>query len=89
MIETTPTGHGLVVKTVAPASNAERAGLQQGDLLQALDGEELTDPFDLVYAVKQKQPDSHGTLQVRRQDKTLTVDILFRETGDGHPQGKP
>lgn len=85
MIEPTPAGHSLVIKNVAPGSNAERAGLQQGDLLLTLDGEPLTDPFDLVYAVKQKQPGSHGTLQVRRQGKTLTIDVLFRETGEGHP----
>ena len=89
MIEPTPAGHGLVVKTVAPGSNAERAGLQPGDLLLTFDGEPLTDPFDLVYAVKQKQTGSHGILQVRRQGKTLTVDVLFRETGDGHPGRNP
>jgi uncharacterized iron-regulated protein len=88
-IEPTPAGHGLVVKTVAPGSNAERAGVQPADLLLAFDGEELTDPFDLVYAVKQKRQSSHGTLQIRRQGKTLTVDVLFRETGDGHPRKKP
>ena len=76
-IEPTPAGHGLVVKSVVPGSNAERAGLQQGDLLLTFDGEELKDPFDLVYAVKQKQSGSHGTLQVRRQGKTVTVDVLF------------
>ena len=77
LIEPTPAGHGLVIKNVASGSNAERAGLQQGDLLLALDGEPLTEPFDLVYAVMQKEPGSHGLLQVRRQDKTLTVDVLF------------
>ena len=77
MIEPTLAGHGLVVKTVAPGSNAEQAGMQQGDLLLTFDGEELKDPFDLVYAVKQKQPGSHGVLQVRRQGKTLMVDVLF------------
>jgi uncharacterized iron-regulated protein len=88
-IEPIPDGHGLAVKTVAPGSNAERAGLQQGDVLLTFDGEELRDPFDLVYAVKQKQTGSHGTLEVGRQGKTLTVDVLFKETGAGHPQGKP
>jgi predicted metalloprotease with PDZ domain len=77
LIEPTPAGHGLVIKNITPGSNAERAGLQQGDLLLALDGEPLADPFDLVYAVKQKEPGSHGALQVRRQGETLMVDILF------------
>ena len=77
MIEPTPAGHGLVVKKVAPDSSADRAGLQLGDLLLSLDDEPLRDPFDLIYAVQQKQPGSHGTLQIRRQGKTLTVDVLF------------
>jgi uncharacterized iron-regulated protein len=77
MIEPTPVGHGLVVKTVVPGSNAEQAGLQQGDLLLTFDGEPLTDPFDLIYAVKQKKDGSRGVLQVRRQNKTLTMDVLF------------
>ncbi len=77
MIEPTPAGHGLVVKKVAPDSSAEWAGLQPGDLLLSLDDEPLRDPFDLIYAVQQKQPGSHGTLQIRRQGKTLTVDVLF------------
>jgi uncharacterized iron-regulated protein len=77
LIEPTPAGRGLVIKNVTPGSNAERAGLQQGDLLLTLDGEPLTDSFDLVYAVKQKEPGSHGALQVRRQGETRTVDVLF------------
>lgn len=77
IIEPTPAGHGLVIKNVGPGSNAERAGLQTGDLLLALDGEALTEPFDLVYAVMQKQPGSRGTLRIRRQGNTLTLDVLF------------
>jgi uncharacterized iron-regulated protein len=77
IIEPTPAGHGLVIKNVGPGSNAERAGLLRGDLLLTLDGETLTDPFDLVYAVKQKQPGSRGTLQVGRQGITLMIDVLF------------
>jgi S1-C subfamily serine protease len=77
LIEPTPAGRSLIIKKVAPGSNAERAGLRQGDLLLALDGEPLTDPFDLVYAVKQKEPGSRGALQVRRQGETLTVDVFL------------
>ncbi len=81
-------GRGLAVKTVAPDSNAERAGLRQGDLLLAIDGEALTDIFDLLYALKQKQPGSHGLLQIERQGQTLNVDVLFRQTDAVHPSMK-
>jgi uncharacterized iron-regulated protein len=85
MIEPTPAGHGLMIKNVSAGSNAEKAGLLQGDLLLTLDGEALTDHFDLVYALMQKQPDSRGMLRVGRQGKTLTIDVLFQESRESHP----
>ena len=88
MLEPVPTGRGLAVKTVAPGSNAERAGLRAGDLLLAIDGEALADTFDLIYALKQKQPGSHGFLQIERQGQTLQVDVLFRQSDDVHSSGK-
>lgn len=88
MIEPSPAGRGLAVKNVAPGSNAERAGLKSGDLLLAIDGETLTDNFDLVYAVKQKHPGDRATLRVERQGQTLELDVLFQATGEDHPGGK-
>jgi len=77
MFEAAPAGHGLVVKGVLPGSNAERAGLQQGDLLLTLDGESLADNFDLTYAVQQKHPGDHGVLQVERQGKAMKMEVVF------------
>jgi uncharacterized iron-regulated protein len=88
MLAPAPTERGLAVKTVASGSNAERAGLQAGDLLLALDGEALMDAFDLIYALKQKQPGSHGLLQIERQGKTLEVDVLFQHSDDAHSSMK-
>ena len=88
MIEPAATGRGLMVNNVAPGSTAERAGLQRGDLLLAIDGQALAENFDLVYAVQQKQPGDHGTLQVVRQGQTLKLDVLFQAAGEAHPQEK-
>lgn len=84
MIEPSPDGKGLVVKGVLPGSNAERTGLQTGDLLLAIDGEPLKDGSDLTYAVQRKHPGDRGTLQIERKGKTLKVDVLFQVTGKGH-----
>src|SRR5574340_657028 len=81
-MEPGPAGRGLMVRAVAPGSNAERAGLKPGDLLLAIDGEVLADSFDLIYALKQKQPGAQGMLKIERQGQTLNVDILFVQ-GDG------
>ena len=88
MMEPAPTGRGFVVKTVAPGSNAERHGLLPGDILLTLDGEALADNFDLVYALKQKQPGTRGLLQIERQGQTLKMDVLFQQSNGGHSSGK-
>ena len=88
MMEPAPTGRVLAVKAVTPGSNAERAGLLPGDLLLAIDGEGLLDTFDLIYALKQKQPGSNGLLRLERQGQTLSVDMLFQKSTDVHSSGK-
>jgi uncharacterized iron-regulated protein len=88
VIEAAPGGRGLVVKEVLAGSNAERCGLKQGDLLLAFDGQDLTEEFDLVYAVRQKQIGDRGILQVARTGQPLKVEVLFQAAGKVPPQGK-
>lgn len=88
MMEPATPGRGAAVKDVVPDSNAGRAGLRPGDLLIAIDGEALADSFDLIYALKQKEPGLHGLLRIERQGQTLDVDILFQKSDGGHPPGK-
>jgi len=76
-MEPTPNGRGLLVGSVASGSNAERAGLKQGDLLLSMDGEPLAESIDLIYAVKRKKEGDRGVLQVERQGKNLTVEVVF------------
>ncbi len=54
-----PPEHGLLVKTVQPRSNGERAGIRHGDVLLAYSGAELATIEDLekrVQAVGTKAP---------------------------------
>jgi uncharacterized iron-regulated protein len=79
MMEPAAAGRGLKVRKVLPGSNAERAGLRQGDLLLALDGENLASNLDLIYALKQKHPGDHGVLQVVREGgQPKSLEVIFQ-----------
>jgi len=82
-------GRGLLVSGVVPGSNAERAGVKQGDLLLVLDGEALADSFDLIYAMKQKKVGDRSTLQVERQGQQLNLDVVYEKSADPHQHEKP
>jgi uncharacterized iron-regulated protein len=88
MIEMAPSGRGLVVKGVLPGSNAERAGLQLGDVLLSFNGEILTEVFDLTYPVQQKKPGDRSVLQIERLGKPMTVDVVFQAKQEGHQHGR-
>ncbi len=53
---------GAVVRDVAADSPAEAAGVQQGDLITAIDGDPVTGPEDLVDAVAEHEPGDTITL---------------------------
>ena len=86
--EPAPAGRGLLVKSVVPGSNAERAGVKQDDILLNLDGEALSESFDLVYAVKKKKVGDRSKLQVERQGQPLTLEVEY-QAGEANPHGKP
>lgn len=88
MTEPAPEGRGLVVREVVSSSNAERAGLQAGDVLTAIDGDPLETGFDLVNAVRQKHAGDRGTLQVERQGQTLKLEVNFQAAAQDQGQDK-
>ncbi|HXE96775.1 MAG TPA: ChaN family lipoprotein [Dongiaceae bacterium] len=88
MVEVAPAGRGLVLKNMLHGSNAERAGLQKGDLLLSFDGEALTENLDLTYAVQRKRQGDHAVMQVERQGKPVKVEVLFLTVQKDRPHDK-
>ena len=87
MFEPAPGGRGLLVKSVVPGSNADRAGVKQDDILLTLDGEKLAESFDLIYAIKKKQVGDRSKLKVERLGEELTLEVEY-QAGEGKPHGK-
>ncbi|HEU4409218.1 MAG TPA: trypsin-like peptidase domain-containing protein [Polyangiaceae bacterium] len=77
--------HGVVVLAVDPSGPAGRAGLQGisrtprglalGDVIVGLDGKPINDYDDLYNALDNRKAGERAKLQVRRGDRTLTLEV--------------
>jgi uncharacterized iron-regulated protein len=68
----------LRVTKVLDSSLADRAGIEPGDVLVSLDGEDLHGSFDLLYLLNQKRPGATGKLLIRREDKPVEMTLHFQ-----------
>jgi serine protease Do len=75
---------GAVVAQVTPASPAAQAGLKQGDVIDALNGQKVVDGSALQMAVSQKQPGDTIHLGILRNGQQQTVDV---KVGEYHKPG--
>jgi S1-C subfamily serine protease len=67
------------IKSVSVNSNAERAGLKDGDLLLAIDGAKLNDIEGLMDKLRKLDVDDRARLIVKRGTEEMDVEIQFRE----------
>lgn len=76
-------GPGVVVFQVQSGSAADRAGLQRGDVITALNGQGVTDPNSFRNAVASTPPGSEITLTVRREGSERQVRATLGEFTPG------
>ena len=67
--------HGVIVLKVVPGSPAEKAGLQPGDIILAINGNPIKNATDLQFAVMKTPPGEEITLTVLRGDKKLNIRV--------------
>ena len=68
----------LEVTKVVDGSLAAAAGVQPGDILVSLDGEGLSESFDLLYLLSQKRPGDMGRLVIQRKNESLEMALRFK-----------
>src|SRR5581483_686549 len=73
-------GDGAVVVEVTSNSPAERAGLQQGDKIVAVDSSPVRDPIELGARIRSHQPGDVVRLTFERDGKQQTVDVTLAST---------
>jgi serine protease Do len=70
---------GLLIDAVAPASLAEMAGLQAGDIVTGTDGTPLTNPGAFAFAIEDASTSGTATLTILRAGKPLTLTLALTE----------
>ncbi len=71
--------HGALVREVFPGSPADQAGLLPGDVIVAVDGESVGAELSLRDLVSQHDPGDRVTLEVRRGEERLALQVTLGE----------
>ncbi len=89
-MEPTEDGIGLNVREVVRDSGAEAAGIEPGDLILAIDGEEMWNSQDLINTIANAEPGDVVVVQLRRRDDELILEVTLgdRDSGTGYDMPK-
>jgi putative serine protease PepD len=77
------TEDGAVVRAVKPGSPAEVAGLAAGDVLVAIDDDEVASMADVVIRLRERRPGHELEVRVRRGGDVLAVPVTLAEKPSG------
>jgi S1-C subfamily serine protease len=70
---------GLMIAEVAPNSPASQAGLQQGDIILKVDGQDVTDSAALAAQIRNMQPGDQVKLVIDRKGTEQTINVTLAE----------
>jgi serine protease Do len=86
--------HGALVEQVEPGSPAEKAGIKSGDVIVAVDGQDVPHSEDLPRAIAVHRPGTHVKLTVLHDRQKRDVDVALVTLNDENqraeraPQGE-
>jgi Do/DeqQ family serine protease len=80
--------HGAIVSSVTPGSAADKAGIQRGDVITAIDGQAVTDSNELRNSVSQRLPGTTAKITVLRNGETKELSVTLGERQDADAEGQ-
>ncbi|MGH2647410.1 MAG: PDZ domain-containing protein, partial [Ginsengibacter sp.] len=79
-VETEKEDNGLKITNVIKGSAAEKAGLQEGDIITKLDDKTISSPDDLIKTVTSHKPDDEVKIYYSRDNKKKDVKVKLGRT---------
>ena len=70
-------GQGAEIVEIAPSSGADDSDLEVGDVVIAVDGDEIDEPADLGVAIAKQQPGDDVTVTIERNGQTSDVTVTL------------
>lgn len=74
-----PSDHGVIVGSVSPGSPADRAGIQQGDIIIEMNGKSLEDAGQLQEFIREAEVGTRLRLTLLRNGQRRTVTVTLEE----------
>ena len=78
------TAQGLVAARVAPGGPADQAGVQEGDVLVAVDGEEALSPSRLESLLASRRSAGRSTYTLLRESERRVLDVVIAPLARGN-----
>lgn len=75
----------VVIETVAPGSAGERAGLEPGDLIVAVNGKPISAPGDISAAISSVRLGAYVPIEVNRGSTAFTTQAALAGPPTSHP----
>jgi len=79
-----PEDVGVLVSKVEPGSPADKAGIKQGDIIVAVDGEKISNFNDLLSRIASKLPGEKAEIEVIRNGKRIkfVLEVIARPSSE-------
>jgi serine protease DegQ len=74
---------GVLVAEVTAGGPAEKAGIQQGDIITKIDDQDMTESSNLMVAIRDKQPGDTVQVSIDRNGTTQVVTVTLEERPTG------
>jgi serine protease Do len=81
--------HGAVVQDLEPGSPGEKSGIKEGDVILAVDGQDIPRSEDLPRLIARHPPGTHVRLTVLHDKQRRDLDVVLAALKDDGEHGSP